>query len=354
MRGALLGITLMGFCAAAHAGEPPKPVAQVELSQLLPVHEDIWASVAFVNDALIAVAVRAKYVRESGLTLLEWKNGELRPIASTRDVGSDVLNLHRAPGGILAVGVTGSAFLYSATLFSMRRIEPVHGVSPSGTIVLRRTKDEWKLEHPDSPEELIRRGHDELLSFSDQVMVLRPKNALQIETFDGRVVGSFRIRGESNCPAHVRILSGDRFYVDNCKDVRIVDLNGNTKLRLPRPKGWPVNRIGFDPVSADGNRFLSVNFSRKLPFLRHAGEILVAVVTFGMGVDDEVDNRQEIRVVDTGTGAVCFDLVRTFPMGWASPFEDAAAISPSGEFVAIAADRHLSIYRLPATCGSRN
>jgi len=354
MRPALVLFAVMGFCSSVHAGELPKPIAQIELPQLLPVREEILANVAFVTDTSIAIGLRAKYAGESKLTLLEWKNGELRPVASTRDFGLDILNLHRSPGGILAVGVTGSAFFYSADLSSRRPIERVHGISPTGTIVLHRTKDGWQLQRFDSHEEVLRRGHDELLSVSDDVVAVRQKTVLSIETIDGRVVGSFQAPAESKCPAHVRILAGGRLYVDDCKGVRIVDFNGNTKLRMRRPKGWSANRIGFDPASADGNRLLSVNFSRKISFLHRAGEILVAITTLGMGVSDEVDNREEIRVVDTRTGGMCFDRLRSFPMGWASPFENVAAISPSGDFVAVATDRHLSIYRLPSMCASQN
>lgn len=353
MRLVLMMLTVTGLCAAGYAGQPA-PVARIELSQLLTVREDILASVAFVTDTSIAIRLRAKYAPEGNLTLLEWRNGELQPVASTREVGPDVLNLHRAPGGILAIGVTGSAFFYSADLSSMHPVENLHSISPSGQIVLHRTKDEWQLWRIDTSDERIRRGQDELLAFSDQVVVLRPKNALRIETIDGSVVGSFQIPGESDCPTHVHVLAVDRFYVDNCKEIRIVDVNGKTKLRLRRAKGWSVNRIGFDPVSADGNRFLSVNFSRKLSLVHRAGEIIVAVMTLGMGVSDEVDNRREIRIVDTRTGGMCFDRLRRFPTGSASPFENAAAISPSGKFVAVAEERYLSIYQLPSTCGSHN
>jgi hypothetical protein len=62
------------------------------------------------------------------------------------------------------------------------------------------------------------------------------------------------------------------------------------------------------------------------------------------------DNRQAVRVVDTVTGASCFDWHRSFPMGTELHFVHVASISPSGEFVAIAAEKTLSIYRLPTVC----
>lgn len=355
MRTSLLLLTIVGLCTTAYAGEPPKAVTQIDLSQLLSgVKEDNMASVAFVTDSSIAVGVCTMYGLECQLSLLELKNEELRTVASTRDFRREVLNLHRAPGGILAVSMTGSGYFYSADLSSMHLVEHVRSISPSGQIVLQRTKDHWQLRRVDSFDKLIRGGQDELLAFSDQVVVLRPKNALQIETIDGKIIGRFRIPGESKCPAHVHILGSDRLHVGDCKGFRIVDFNGDTKLRLRGAGGWPANPIGFEPASADGKRFLSVNFDRKVSFLRHAGEILIAITTLGMGVSDEVDNREQIRVVDTTDGSVCFDRLRSLPTAGTGAFENIAAISPSGELIAIVTDRYLSVYRLPATCGSHN
>lgn len=53
--------------------------------------------------------------------------------------------------------------------------------------------------------------------------------------------------------------------------------------------------------------------------------------------------------MDASTGGSCFDWKRSFPMGSVRLAQD-AAISPSGEFVAIAAGGILSVYRLPEHC----
>ena len=55
-------------------------------------------------------------------------------------------------------------------------------------------------------------------------------------------------------------------------------------------------------------------------------------------------------MAETVTGASCFDWRRSFPMGEELHFFHVASISPSGEFVAIAAEKTLAIYRLPAVC----
>src|SRR5882757_1925697 len=72
-----------------------------------------------------------------------------------------------------------------------------------------------------------------------------------------------------------------------------------------------------------------------------------AVWTFGM-IYPEDNNREVVQVVDTVTRKSCFDWRRTFPMG--GPRRKSAAISPSGEFVAIKVENTLSIYRLPSEC----
>ena len=86
------------------------------------------------------------------------------------------------------------------------------------------------------------------------------------------------------------------------------------------------------------------NFERKISMFRNAGEILLAVGTLGTGVGDE-----EVLVLDTSSGDSCFDWKRSFPEGSVALAQD-AAISPSGEFVAIAAGGRLSVYRLPDIC----
>jgi hypothetical protein len=73
---------------------------------------------------------------------------------------------------------------------------------------------------------------------------------------------------------------------------------------------------------------------------------IVTVVTLGMGGPEDV-NREVVQVADTATRKTCFDWRRTFPPTYRMR---AAAMSPSGEFVAIKLGNKLSIYRLPAVC----
>jgi len=87
--------------------------------------------------------------------------------------------------------------------------------------------------------------------------------------------------------------------------------------------------------------------SYKASGLQNVLDNIRTITTLGMTGPEDA-NREEVRVVDTVTGKTCFDWHRSFPM---TPNQvSSAAISPSGEFVAIATGNALSIYRLPAVC----
>src|SRR6202042_2784968 len=112
----------------------------------------------------------------------------------------------------------------------------------------------------------------------------------------------------------------------------------------------PKGCCSFDDMaSVDGKRLLFDYRDRKVFLLRNAGEILRMFATLGMS-GEEWDNREAVNVVDTLTGKSCLEWRRTF--GKADDVESGrtAAISPSGEFVAIAAKDKLSLYRLPLHC----
>jgi hypothetical protein len=66
------------------------------------------------------------------------------------------------------------------------------------------------------------------------------------------------------------------------------------------------------------------------------------------GVEDV--NHEEVRVIETATAKTCFQWQSFFPPTLSR--KKSAAISPSGELVAIAVRNKLSIYRVPADCSS--
>jgi hypothetical protein len=177
--------------------------------------------------------------------------------------------------------------------------------------------------------------------------VFQAGTVLRTETLEGKVLGSFSVAPEEKCDNSAEPLSNNRLYLNDCKSERIVDFNGSEQLKLRPPKGYCDYDLKW---SADGKRLLFDDTSRKVTVFRSVGEIALALGTLGAGVGDQFDNRQEVRVVDTVTGGFCFDWRRSFLMGAELHFANVASISPLGEFVAIAAEKTLSIYHLPVVC----
>ncbi len=99
--------------------------------------------------------------------------------------------------------------------------------------------------------------------------------------------------------------------------------------------------------STDGRRMFFDFNDREVSKFQHLLESIGTVVTLGMGAPEDV-NREVVQVVDTATRKTCFNWRRTFPPTYHRM--RAAAMSPSGEFVAIKLENKLSIYRLPAVC----
>jgi len=109
------------------------------------------------------------------------------------------------------------------------------------------------------------------------------------------------------------------------------------------PFDW--GRVGG--LSANGSRRLFAFSEREVPIFQRLLESLRTITTLGMSGNED-SNREVVQVKDTVTRKSCFEWRRSFPMRWnRGAF---AAISPSGELVAITTDNKLSIYRLPAVC----
>lgn len=109
----------------------------------------------------------------------------------------------------------------------------------------------------------------------------------------------------------------------------------------------PKLETGAGTSSADGRRVLLDFNDRDVSKPQHLLDSMRAVWTLGMIYPEEV-NREVVRVVDTTTRRSCFEWRRVFPMSPAR--RRSAAISPSGEFVAIKVENTLSVYRLDAVC----
>jgi hypothetical protein len=168
---------------------------------------------------------------------------------------------------------------------------------------------------------------------------------MRVETPDGKQLGSFSVPSEAEgYYASTGSVGKNKLYLDDCKSVRIVDFDGRTLLKMHPRKGCSV---GDTSSSADGRLMLFDFTNRKVSWLKHVLESIQTVTTLGMAGPEDV-NHEEVRVFDTVTGKACFDWHHSFLATYSQV--RSAAISPSGEFVAIVAKDRLSIYRLPADC----
>ena len=240
--------------------------------------------------------------------------------------------------------------LYSPDLSASLRLPSLYLSSQSGSTVATMTKGGWRIYHLGTRLDLIREGSGRLRSVSDEVVVFQNGTIMRTETLEGKLLGSFPVAPEEKCYNNAEPLNNNKLYLNDCKSERIVDFSGREQLKLHPPQGC----CDYDNSwSADGSRLLFDYGSRKISVFRNVGEVALALGTLGAGVEDQLDNRQEVQVVDTVTGGLCFDWRRSFAMGSELHFHNTASISPSGEFVAIAAEKTLSIYHLPAVCETR-
>jgi hypothetical protein len=341
---------LMGVPVVGYASNPPGPelVATVDLSQLPAGSKDASAqSIAFATDTSIAVVLCPNGSPTGcSLSLLRREGNTLLPYASTslflRGRSVHVLN-----GGQILITPFGAspAVLFTPDLSVTQELSNVYIASQSGNTAAGFTRGGWKLYRVKSKAELIREGNGSLRSLSDEVVVFQDGNMMRVETLQGARLGSFSVKPETKCYNVAYPLGTNRLYLDDCKKIRIVDFGGREEIELHAPNGYRAYQFW----SGDGKRVLFDNSRRKISPFRNAAEIFAAFATLGMGVGDEQDNREEVAVLDTSTGNSCFDWKRSFAEGSVALAQD-AAISPSGEFVAIAAGGTLSVYRLPDVC----
>jgi hypothetical protein len=212
--------------------------------------------------------------------------------------------------------------------------------SPTGKTVAEWASGSWKLYRLSDGLEPIREGTGDLQSVSDEVVLIQDRKIMRVETLDGKRLGSFSVPVEGYYASG--LVGNSKLYLDDCKSVRIVDFDGRTLLNLRNGCS-----MGDTSLSADGRRMLFDSLNHKSSGLKHVLENVQTLTTLGMVGPEDV-NHEEVRVLDTFAGKACFDWQRRFPATYSRV--RSAAISPSGEFVAIVEKDKLLIYRLPASC----
>lgn len=354
----ILGLVLLvhGTRLASASDSPlPVPTAALELSAFLPrgSGEPTWGTVTYLSESSLAIGLCRYEV--CSLSLIRWEDGNLTMSAQTFRFEPGV-SIHPASHGRLFTAPSlPPTVLYSADLSQSQELaKDIARVSPSGKTVSEWSHDSWKTYHLTDTLEPIREGNGDLQSLSDELLVIQDGKTIRTETLDGRRIGSFSL--PSIAWGHVAVLGNARLYIDDCSKARIVDFNGKV-YREVHPKDlykqgsrWFTDAsvcAQGDKSSSDGRRILFDFATRKVPKLQHILESIHTISTLGMTGPEDV-NGEEVRVMDTGNGKLCFGWHRSFPsMNW---LVQSAAISPSGESVAIAAGDKLSIYRLPAVC----
>jgi hypothetical protein len=339
------------FSLSAFAANPPlpQPVATLALSatQRSTLNESTWRSVTFLSDNAIAVGLCPQNCAggECSLRLVRWESGVLRAVAQTPrfEYGA---SLHPASDGQILAAFWLPSALYSADLSTRRELpKRLSHISRSGRTVSESATGSWKLYRLTDGLEPLREGEGELRSVSDEGLVIQEGKVIRVETVDGKRLGSFSLSDEW-LGFHAALLGNNKLSLADCgRTVRVVDFGGKMQLKI-RQDGLCAD--GDTTSSGDGRRILFDVVNHKVTGLKAALEGIRTITSFGMVGAEDV-NHEQVRVFDTVTGASCFDWHRSFPSTYDRV--SSAAISPSGEYVAIAAEHALSIYRLPADCG---
>jgi hypothetical protein len=346
-----------GTCDCSLLGSPAEKktlVAKEKLTEWIPEErETIWdATLTFVSDETLVLQLchPAPSSKCPLLLVLQILDSGFRTLAR-RESTEERMSLFRTEqGGIVAVfNGANSSQLFSTDLNLKYRFSytPWH-ISLSGkTAAGIVSNNAWTIVRIcaslDCAEE-VRRVKGELESVSDDAVVLREHDTIQVQTLQGTQIGTFKVKPKSKCATELQIVGQGRLFLQSCGPDRIVDFHGKEIKRFRHPQGWS-HRRGW---SVDGTRVLYDTYTRTVPALQSVGEVAIAVVTLGAGVADENANGEAVRVVDTTTATTCFE--------WHDPKNLVdegvyhADISPSGQLVALVTRGELLIYRLPRRC----
>jgi hypothetical protein len=333
-------------CSRAKQAVAPIPIADLSFDGL--PGDALSATIGFVSEDLIAIG-RRDSVFFGTVTAVQWSGGKLgvlktRQIPDYRDFNA---GLFPADGGRFISSLTQPPELLSPDLSAITDIltkfivAPVGGGNVAGDA---HGWEHWNIYALTPARTLLKQGTGELLSLSDDLVVVRANDEIKIEKMTGQPLGSFAVPPLSTCYAKALLLGPNRLYLHGCGPGRVVDFSGKTVVAMPEPDGWG-SRYG---LTRDGHRMLFDHYTRRISTLQRIAESWERIITFNNG--PIVTSKGEIvRVVDTYTGKICIDLDspdRLF--GRAGGYH--ADISPSGHVIAVASAEKLSIYPMPQVC----
>lgn len=189
----------------------------------------------------------------------------------------------------------------------------------------------------------LRQGTGELLSISEDAVVVRRENKIYTETLDGKELGSFSVNPPTKC-FDAKVLYRGALFVNKCSHQYIGDFAGKKLANTNAPSGSPLRTETND----SGSRLLFDHATRHVSIFRSAAEVVEGLAGGG---PEEWDNGEAVRVIDAKTGKTCIDWHSDLP--GALTYDSHSDISPSGTFVAIAHGTSLSFFRLPENCDPR-
>jgi len=311
--------------------------------------------VAFLSDDSIAVAAQPGASGASftlSIAKFEWRDGTRRVGAETElplDAPTVGELFTAAHGGLLLTKTRPTRFV-SGDLKSAIKLPiniPIAPMQQANAVAEYKGKS-WTLYKLLPKFQAIRDGSGEILTLSDEFVVFRTDRELRIETLAGELRGHFSIAPQSKCLTSAKILSAGRLFLCTCGEFRVVDFSGRQLAKIPAPDGWgPAYR-----TSLDGSRLLFDHYTRRISAAQRLSDAIERVITLGYG-PIVTEQGEDIRVVDTLKGKVCFDLDSPNHLLGENTSQH-ADISPSGRFAAVvtttASGSTLSIYGIPATC----
>ena len=334
---------LLNAAASSTQQVQPRPVAKVELSELLgdkTSTSELRGNVAFVSTDSIAlwVAERSEAAAECTLFTMRWTNGQLQPAARTERVNctrAPYKQLQGGPDGGIIAGVR----LFSSDLVRWRDLpSDFDAVSQTGrTIASSMGKSSVIYRLTPEPRE-IRTIPGSIRAMSDDDVVVRAGDAIRTETIDGHILGSFPLT-ELRCLPRVEIVNDEKLYVLDCGKHGFMDFRGKRLAWVRRLDG----DLSYSGSGIGGHGLLLQMKTRKGSLLQNFRE-----------GPDKPWNGVSVWVLDTTNAQSCFH--------WQSPLANpegeggpptsySRAVSPTGEFVAIVTPTTLEVFRVPAPCG---
>lgn len=341
----LRSFVLLASCATlCFASQPqmPHPMAALDLTELLPSGQGelSWLTLAFLSETSIGVGVcQADRGSKCSLSVVRWENGTLLRIAHTSELNPGASIRAAGDGKILVLQPGLPTVLYSADLSTRHELsKQLSLVSESGKTVAEITPGSWKIYRVTDRLEPVREGTGNLQSISDSLVAIRSGNVMRVETLEGKEVGSFSLPSSGSENISAGLLGDSTLYLDDCRMVRVVNFDGKPLSSMHLDKGCSRDDTRS---STNGKRILFDFASHKVNGRQHVLESIRTITTLGMSGAEDV-NAEDVRVFDTVSGGACFEWNRRFPPTYSRL--RSAAISPSGEFVAIAADKKVSVY----------